>query len=355
MLDTAPVWEGATPAQSLRDTIDLAQRVERLGYRRYWMAEHHNTRSIASSSPAVLVGQLASATSTLRIGSGGVMLTNHAPLVVAEQFGTLEALHPGRIDLGVGRAPGTDPKTARALRRTPGETAVKAGEAGEPGQDFPKEVAELMGYLAGPGEDDPAPIHAIPAAGNGPPLWLLGSGTSSARLAGQLGLPFAFAHHFSPDNLMPALDIYRHSFTASAAGDRPYVLVCTLVIAADTDEHADWLSSSLGLASHRMSAGLPHGPHIPPAEAAQHPYTPAERELVRQRLSSRIIGGPETVRRRVFELLARTQADELMAITLIHRQVDRIRSYEVLAEAIALGDPDPRTDAPNVPSAQHDH
>jgi luciferase family oxidoreductase group 1 len=332
VLDTAPVWKGSTPAQSLRDMVDLARSVERMGYRRYWVAEHHNTLSIASSSPAVLVGQLASVTSTLRVGSGGVMLPNHPPLVVAEQFGTLEALHPGRIDLGIGRAPGTDPATARALRRTSGELA------GEAGDDFPSQIAELMGYFAGPDGNDLPTAHAIPAAGNRPPLWLLGSGTSGAQLAGRLGLPFAFAHHINPGNLLPALDAYRQSFTPSEAMDRPYVLVCTLVIAADSQEHAEWLSSSLGMAILSLSGGLTHGEHTPPEAAANHRYTPAERELIAQRMAPRIIGGPETVCRGVLDLLAETEADELMVITLIHGQADRIRSYELVAEALASSD-----------------
>jgi luciferase family oxidoreductase group 1 len=315
VLDTAPVWEGSTPERSLRDMVELARNVERLGYRRYWVAEHHNTVSIASSSPAVLVGQLASVTTTLRVGSGGVMLTNHPPLVVAEQFGTLEALHRGRIDLGVGRAPGTDPVTATMLAR---------------GGEFTEQLAELMAYFHGP----VANINAIPAEGNGPPVWLLGSSSASAELAGRLGLPFAFAHHLRPDATLPALEAYRRSFIPSAAWPEPYALVCAIVIAADTQQRAEWLSSSLGLAIVRMSGGWPQSRHTPPEEAAAYPYTPAETELIKERLSTRIIGGPDTVRREVAALVASTQADELMVMTLIHGQADRIRSYELLAEAV---------------------
>jgi luciferase family oxidoreductase group 1 len=326
VLDTAPVWKDSTPAQSLRDMLDLARQVERLGYRRYWVAEHHNTLSIASSSPPVLTGQLAGITSTLRVGSGGVMLTNHSPLVVAEQFGTLEALHPGRIDLGVGRAPGTDPDTARALRRASKESAD---------EDFPSQVSELMGYFDEPGAGGPAsPIHAIPAQGNRPSIWLLGSSDSSARLAGRLGLPYAFAHHINPEATTPALQTYRTSFRPSPTLSRPYVMVAALVIAADTQQHAEWLSSSLGMMILRMKGGLSQGRHTPPEEAATYPYSPEEREFIRQRLSSRIIGGPETVRHLVRELLKSTGADELMAVTLIHGQTDRIRSYELLAQAL---------------------
>jgi luciferase family oxidoreductase group 1 len=317
VLDTAPVWKGSTPAQSLRDMIDLAQRVESLGYQRYWVAEHHNTLSIASSSPPVLVGRLASVTSTLRVGSGGVMLPNHPALVVAEQFGTLEALHPGRIDLGIGRAPGTDPITARLLQRN--------------GDDFPSQLTELLGYFD---DHSQSAIDAIPAAGNRPSIWLLGSGVASAELAGRLGLPYAFAHHINPDSTGPALARYREAFQPSAVAAEPRVLVTAMVIAADTRERAEWLASSLGLMILRMRNGLSHGRHTPPEEAAAHPYTPAERALIAERLSSRIIGGPETVRRQVIELLESTQADELMAITLIHDQADRIRSYELLAEAV---------------------
>ncbi|TCO62318.1 LLM class flavin-dependent oxidoreductase [Actinocrispum wychmicini] len=332
VLDTAPVWRGSTPAQSLRDMMDLAKNVERLGYHRYWVAEHHNTLSIASSSPAVLVGQLASVTTSLRVGSGGVMLPNHPPLVIAEQFGTLEALHSGRIDLGIGRAPGTDPTTAKALRRTTDEMA---------GEDFPKQIAELMAYFSGPVENGSGKaIHAIPAEGNGPPLWLLGSSGASAEVAGRLGLPFAFAHHINPGNTLGALEIYRESFQPSAALAEPYVLVCAMVIAADTEERAEWFASSIGLTILRMRGGLPQGPHTPPEEASAYPYTPEETDLIKQMLSSRIIGGPDTVRRKVHELLASTKADELMVVTLIHGQENRVRSYELVAEAVALGQPD---------------
>ena len=295
--------------------IDLARHAERLGYQRYWVAEHHNTRSIASSSPPVLVAQLASVTSTMRVGSGGVMLTNHPPLVVAEQFGTLEALHPGRIDLGIGRAPGTDPATARLLHR--------AGE-------FPGQLAELMGYFA-----DESAVDAIPAAGNQPSIWLLGSGSSSAELAGRLGLPYAFAHHIRPENTEAALARYRECFRPSSVSARPRVLLAALVIAADTQERADFLASSLARMIVLMRSGdFNQGPHTPPDEAAAHPYSAEEREYIGQRLSSRIIGGPETVRRRVIELVESTRADELMAMTLIHDQAERIRSYELLAKAV---------------------
>jgi luciferase family oxidoreductase group 1 len=326
VLDTAPVWKGSTPAKSLRDMMDLARNVERLGYRRFWVAEHHNTLSIASSSPAVLVGQLANVTTTLRVGSGGVMLPNHPPLVVAEQFGTLEALNRGRIDLGIGRAPGTDSTTAKALRRTTGEVTD---------EDFSRQIAELMAYFDGPAEPS-AGINAIPAEDNGPPVWLLGSSSSSARLAGRLGLPYACAHHLRPDNTLAALEVYRQSFTPSAALAEPYVLVSAMVIAADTQERAEWLSTSLGMMILKMSGGQwPQDRHTPPEEAAAYPYTSADTALIKERLSTRIIGGPATVRREIRDLLAGTEADELMVMTLIHGQTNRIRSYELVAEAMA--------------------
>jgi luciferase family oxidoreductase group 1 len=320
VLDTAPIWAGSPPARSLRDTMDLARRVEEFGYRRYWVAEHHNTPGVASCSPPVLVAELANVTTRLRVGSGGVMLPNHPPLVVAEQFGTLEVLHPGRIDLGLGRAPGTDPRTAEALRRA---TAA---------DDFPNQVRELIGYFD---EDAAAAINAPPAAGNRPAVWLLGSSGSSARLAGQLGLPFVFAHHLKPDATLPALEIYRRSFQPSALLPRPYAIVSALVIAADSDQHARWLATPLGPMALRMAGRLPDGPHLPPELAVGLGRTPADQELIRQRLATRIIGGPDTVRRQIRELVAGTAADELMVTTLIHDQADRVRSYELLAQTVA--------------------
>lgn len=314
VLDIAPVWQGSTAAQSLREMTELAQHAERLSYHRYWVAEHHNTLSIASSSPPVLVAALAGVTDTIRVGSGGVMLTNHPPLVVAEQFGTLEALHPGRIDLGVGRAPGTDPVTARLLQRG--------------GGDFSGQLQELLGYF-----DDHGPIDAIPAHGNRPSFWLLGSSIDSAELAGKLGMPYAFAHHIRPENTDAALARYRETFRPSLESDRPRVIVSAVVIASDTQERADWLASSLALMIIRMRDGFRQDPHTPPGEAAAHPFSQAERDYIRERLSSRIIGDRETVRHKVIELVRRTQADELMVMTLIHDQAERLRSYELLAEA----------------------
>jgi luciferase family oxidoreductase group 1 len=257
---------------------------------------------------------------------GNITPPDHSPLVVAEQFGTLEALHPGRIDLGVGRAPGTDPVTARALGRTADELA---------GTDFPRRLTELMAYFDEPvGDGSTAAIHAVPAPGNRPAMWLLGSSESSARLAGELGLPYAFAHHIAPGNVGPAMEAYRSSFIPSALSPAPHVIIAALVIAADTQAYAEWLSSSVGMMILRLRNGWPQARHTPPEKAAVHPCTAEERQLIRERMSSRIIGGPDTVRRRVSELLDHTQADELMAVTLIYDQADRVRCYEILADAV---------------------
>jgi luciferase family oxidoreductase group 1 len=319
VLDLAPVASGSTSAQALRNTLDLARHAEALGYHRYWLAEHHNMPGIASSATAVLIGQVAAATERMRIGSGGVMLPNHAPMVVAEQFGTLEALYPGRIDLGLGRAPGTDQATARALRRSPDALSV---------DDFPEQVAELRGYFH--------PDSAVtPAAGNEPPVWLLGSSGYSARLAGLLGLPFAFAHHFSAENTLPALHLYRESFRPSPALERPYAMIAVSVTAADSDERARELAAPQALSFLRLRQGRP-GPLPTPEEAAAHPYTPLEREIIRARMDSQVVGGPDTVRRQMDALIEQTAADEVMATTMVYDHADRVRSYELLAGLYGL-------------------
>ncbi|HEX2312095.1 MAG TPA: LLM class flavin-dependent oxidoreductase [Thermomonospora sp.] len=315
VLDLAPVVTGSTSAQALHNTLDLARHAERLGYARYWLAEHHNMPGIASSATAVLIGQVAAATERIRVGSGGVMLPNHAPMVVAEQFGTLEALHPGRIDLGLGRAPGTDPATAQALRRSAAPLSA---------DDFPEQLIELRGYF-----DDHSPV--TPAAGNRPPVWLLGSSDYSARLAGILGLPFAFAHHFSAENTLPALALYRQSFRPSAELDRPYAMVAVSVTAAETDEHARELAAPQALSFLRLRQGRP-GPLPTPEEAAAHPYTPLEREIIESRAASQVVGGPDTVRTRMDALIEATRADEVMVTTMVHDHADRLRSYEILAD-----------------------
>jgi luciferase family oxidoreductase group 1 len=279
---------------------------------------------IASSAPAVLIGHLADATTSIRVGSGGVMLPNHAPLVVAEQFGMLEALHPGRVDLGIGRAPGTDQLTAAALRRS---------KDGLSADDFPNELSELLAFFDGsfPDGHPYQRITAVPARGNAPAVWLLGSSGYSAQVAGFLGLPFAFAHHFSPANTLPALRLYRSSFRPSETLSAPYALVAIAVVCADTDERARWLAGSSALSFLRLRSGSP-GLLPTPDEAAAYPYTDLEREMMRARQADQVIGGPETVRHGLTEFLDRTQADELMLTTIVHGHADRMRSFELVAE-----------------------
>ncbi|SCF05004.1 luciferase family oxidoreductase, group 1 [Micromonospora purpureochromogenes] len=319
VLDLAPVARGASAGEALRATTELARRTEELGYRRFWVAEHHNMPAIASSAPAVLLAHLAAHTSTIRLGSGGVMLPNHAPLVVAEQFGTLEALHPGRIDLGIGRAPGTDQVTALALRRT---------MEGLSAEGFPRELADLMNYFSG---DEPGQITATPGLGQSPAVWLLGSSGFSAQLAGLLGLPFSFAHHFSAQNTLPALQLYRQNFRPSRWLEQPYAMVAVNVVCAETDERAEWLAGPSALSFLKLRSGRPE-PLATPEEAAAYPYNEVEREFVRQRRDGQAMGSPETVRRQLGDLLARTGADELMITTMVYDVADRVRSFELVAD-----------------------
>jgi luciferase family oxidoreductase group 1 len=325
VLDLSPVAAGTTAGQALQQTTELARRTEELGYRRFWVAEHHNMPAIASSAPAVLIAHLAAATSTIRVGSGGVMLPNHAPLVVAEQFGTLEALHPGRIDLGIGRAPGTDQFTALALRRT---------VEGLSAEDFPQELLSLIRLFAG--SDGPARITATPGLGDMPAIWLLGSSGYSAQLAGLLGLPFSFAHHFSSANTVPALALYRENFRPSQWLERPYAMVAVNVICADTDERAEWLAGPAALSFLRLRTGMPQ-PLASPEEAAAYPYTPTEREMAWGRFADQAMGSPDTVRAQLATLLERTGADELMLTTMVYDIADRIRSFELVTEKVAAG------------------
>jgi luciferase family oxidoreductase group 1 len=322
VLDLAPVPSGSSARVALRHTIELAGHVERLGYSRYWVAEHHNMPGIASSAPAVLIGHIAAATRSIRVGSGGVMLPNHAPLVVAEQFGMLEALHPGRIDLGIGRAPGTDQLTAAALRRTPEISA----------DGFPQDLGELIGFFHGsfPPNHPYSRITAVPARDNVPELWLLGSSGYSAQVAGMLGLPFAFAHHFMPANTLPALAIYRSHFRPSAYLEQPYVMVAVQVVCAETDAEAVRLAAPSALSFLKLRQGRPE--LLPsPEETAAYPYTETERQAIRERQSDQVIGSPETVRRGLTDLLERTAADELMLTTVVYDHADRLRSYELVA------------------------
>jgi luciferase family oxidoreductase group 1 len=325
VLDLSPVAAGTTAGQALRQTTVLAQRAEQLGYQRFWVAEHHNMPAIASSAPAVLLAHLAAETATIRVGSGGVMLPNHAPLVVAEQFGTLEALHPGRIDLGIGRAPGTDQVTALALRRTAEGLSAEA---------FPEELTDLISLFTG--EDERLPILAMPGRGDMPEIWLLGSSGYSAQLAGLLGLPFSFAHHFSAANTEPALALYRQNFRPSRWLDQPHAMIAVAVICADTDERADWLSGPAALSFLHLRSGRPQ-PLATPEEAAAYPYSGLDREMARQRFAEQAIGSPDTVRQKLSGLLDRTGADELMLTTQVYDIADRIHSLELVAAKVAPG------------------
>jgi luciferase family oxidoreductase group 1 len=321
VLDLAPVVEGSTPARALAGSLQLARLAERLGYTRLWVAEHHNMPGIASSAPAVLIAHLAAGTERIRLGSGGVMLPNHAPLVIAEQFGTLEALHPGRIDLGLGRAPGTDPYTAHALRRD---------ATGSDGEDFPAQLGELIGYFQGAVPH----ISATPGEGADPAIWLLGSSGYSAQLAGILGLPFAYAHHFSPRNTLPALALYRESFRPSDVLDQPYAMICAAVICADTDEDAERLAAPGRLGILSLRHGRPR--RLPtPEEAAAHPLTGADHALIANFAGGHVVGGPETVRAGLERLLDETAADELMISTSTYELADRLHSYELVARLFA--------------------
>jgi luciferase family oxidoreductase group 1 len=331
VLDLSPVGEGSDPGDALRNSIELAQHVERLGYRRYWVAEHHNMPGIASASPPVLLAAAGAATSTIRIGAGGVMLPNHASLVVAEQFGMLEALHPGRVDLGIGRAPGTDPLTARALRRS----ATPFTE-----EEFPAQLVELLGYFTGefPEGHPYARVTATTALGYQPALWMLGSSDYGAQVAGMLGLPFSFAHHFAAHNTDAAVRIYRESFRPSEKLEEPYVMLGVSVICAETDERADWLAGPSRIGFLRLRSGRPT--RMPtPEEAARHELTPMEREVIRSWTASSVVGSPTTVRGALDELASRTGADELMITTMVHGHPDRLRSYDLVAEEYGLTPP----------------
>jgi luciferase family oxidoreductase group 1 len=322
VLDLAPVPEGSNAGAALAASVELAQLAERLGYRRLWVAEHHNMPGIASSSPPVLIAHLAASTSTLRIGAGGVMLPNHSSLVVAEQFGMLEALHPGRIDLGIGRAPGTDPVTAAALRRNP---AAQAAE------EFPEQLRDLFAYFAG---THPR-ITAVPGRGYRPAVWMLGSSDYSAHAAAVLGLPFSFAHHFASHGTLAALDVYRKAFRPSEFLDEPYAMIGVPVICAETSERAHWLSGPSSLSFVRLRQGRPT--RLPtPEEAAEHVFTPFEKELLRSWDGPLIRGDPDEVAEGLAELATQTGVDEMMITTMVHGPADRMRSYELVAEAAGL-------------------
>jgi luciferase family oxidoreductase group 1 len=325
VLDLAPIPEGGDAAQALRNSLDLAQHAEAWGYRRYWVAEHHNMDGVASSATAVLVGYLAGGTQRIRVGAGGVMLPNHAPLVIAEQFGTLATLYPGRIDLGLGRAPGTDPLTMQALRRH----LSGAEEA-----NFPQDVVELQAYL---GEAQPdQPVRAIPGSGTRVPIWLLGSSLYSAQLAAHLGLPFAFASHFAPSLLARALQIYRAGFRPSSDWPAPHVMVGVNVVAADTNAEAAYGFTSIQQRFLGMRRGE-RGPLPRPisAERLEALWTEPERAGVQAMLAASAVGAPPTVHRQLAALIEHTGADELIVAGAIHDHASRLRSYELLAEIAA--------------------
>jgi luciferase family oxidoreductase group 1 len=318
VLDLAPVPLGSTVSDALRNSRDLAQHAEKLGFHRYWLAEHHNMSGIASAATAVVIGHVAAGTSTIRVGSGGIMLPNHAPLMVAEAFGTLAALHPGRIDLGLGRAPGTDQATMRALRRYMGAV-----------DSFAQDVVELQTWFQ-PASPDQS-VRAVPGEGQDVPLWLLGSSTYSAQLAAALGLPFAFAAHFAPDQLMDAVTLYRRHFKPSAALAEPYLMVCIGVCAAESDAEAKRLSSSTQQQFLALRRGRP-GLLPPPVDDITQIASPDELAGLDHTFRYSAIGSPETVRNKIKAVLDLTGADELMAASQMYDHQERRRSYEILAE-----------------------
>jgi luciferase family oxidoreductase group 1 len=319
VLDLAPVRRGGDAAEALRNTLDLGRHADRLGYERYWVAEHHGLPGVASAATAVVIGQVAAATSRIRVGAGGIMLPNHPPLVIAEQFGTLASLFPGRIDLGLGRAPGGDFRTAQALRRAD----LLTGE-----DSFPRDLEELRGYFkpGGPGTG----VHAVPGEGLDVPIWLLGSSDYSARLAARLGLPFAFASHFAPDHLFEALALYRHEFEPSDVLDRPHAMVGATAVAADTDAAARRLFTSVQQMALNMARGSP-GPLPPPVESMDELWAPAEKATVERRLAVSAVGSPDTVRRALRAIVEATGADELILTAQVYDHAARMRSFELVA------------------------
>lgn len=320
VLDLAGINEGSDAGTSIKNSVKMAQHVEKLGFNRYWLAEHHNMPGIASSATSVLIGHIANATERMRVGSGGVMLPNHAPLVIAEQFGTLEAMYPGRIDLGLGRAPGSDQATAYALRRTLNSS----------GNDFPEQVDELRSYFK---INPTARVRAIPGEGADIPIWLLGSSGFSAELSSKLGLPFSFASHFAPDYVMEALQIYHQNFTPSKDLKEPYTMLGINVIAAETDEKADFLATSLKQQFLNMGKGISKK-FQPPVKDIDASWSPQERNAVGQALGSKatIIGGPETVKRKLNSFLEETKTNEFIISSPIFDHEERLKSFDILGE-----------------------
>ncbi len=318
VLDLSPIPKGSTPADSFRNSLDLAQHAERWGYRRYWLAEHHNMLGIASAATSVVIGHIAGGTKTIRVGSGGIMLPNHSPLVIAEQFGTLESLYPGRIDLGVGRAPGTDQTTVRALRRDPGSA-----------EHFPQDVMELRALLG-----TPVPhqlVVAVPGSNTNVPIWILGSSLFGAQLAGMLGLPYAFASHFAPEALMQALEVYRGHFRPSEQLDKPYVMVGMNVVAAETDAEAKRLFTSAQQGFTNLLRGT-RGQLSPPIDDIDSYWSPAEKAQASRMLRYAMVGDAATIRKGIAQFAKETKADEFMATGMIYDHAARLTSYEILSE-----------------------
>jgi luciferase family oxidoreductase group 1 len=312
--------EGGNAARALHSSLDLARHAERWGYHRFWLAEHHGMPGVASAATAVVIAHVAAGTRTIRVGAGGIMLPNHAPLVIAEQFGTLASLHPGRIDLGLGRAPGSDPATLRALRRTPGAADT-----------FPQDVTELMSWFreAHPGQA----VRAVPGAGLDVPIWILGSSLFGAELAAALGLPYAFASHFAPAAMTEALALYRSRFRPSERLELPYTMLGVNVFAADTEAEARRLYTSLQQAFINLRRGRP-GPLPPPDQRLEERLATADRHLIEEMLSCTVVGAPETVRRGLLAFAERTGADELMLTSQIHDHTARLRSFEIVASEL---------------------
>jgi len=326
VLDLSPIVEGSDAGQSLSNSADLARHVERLGYKRFWMAEHHSMPGIASAATAVALAYVGSQTSTIRIGAGGIMLPNHAPLIIAEQFGTLESLFPGRVDLGLGRAPGTDQAAAYAMRRNLASDADR----------FPQDIVELMGYFKG----ENGRVRAIPGEGLNIPIWILGSSLFGAQLAAMLGLPYAFASHFAPQMIVDAVKIYRERFEPSEQLDRPYVMLGLNAIVAPTDEEAQLLATSVQQAFVALRSG--HPIQLPPPRPGYADDLPLEaRAILRSVLSASAIGSPETARRQTEEFIARTRPDELIVTAQVYDHQARLRSYELFMEAVRQPQPAP--------------
>ena len=316
LLDLVPIIEGGSAAQAFRNSIELAQAAEGLGYRRYWVAEHHSMPGIASAATSVVAARIAAETATIRVGAGGIMLPNHAPLVIAEQFATLEAMFPGRVDLGLGRAPGSDRATAHALRRSLDT------------DDFPRLLDELEFFLREPAPDQK--VRAVPSGGSNVPIWLLGSSGFSAQLAARRGYPFSFAAHFSPENLEVALELYRGHFVPSEVLEKPYAMVAVNIFAAENDREAERLATSHQQSFINLIRGNP-GRIQPPVDDMGEIWTPSEKSMVQQRLGGTIVGGPEKVRKELFEFIDRTSTNELMIHTMMYDHSARIKSYEIVA------------------------